>query len=61
MLKTDTPLFYTEDELGDLLRVHPTTIARKVQAGTFPIEPLRIGNRRVYPAAAVHRLAGLTP
>lgn len=59
MLRTDPPLFYTEDEVGELLRVHPTTIARKVQAGTFPIEPLRIGNRRVYSVLAVHQLAGL--
>ena len=60
MSKTmDTPLWYTEAELAELMRVHPSTISRKVRAGTFPITPLVVGVRRVYSVADVHRLAGL--
>lgn len=61
MSKTmDTPLFYTEAELAELMRVHPSTISRRVRAGSFPIAPLVVGaTRRVYAAADVHRLAGL--
>jgi len=61
MSKTlDTPLWYTEAELAELMRVHPSTISRKVRAGTFPITPLVVGARRVYAVADVHRLAGLS-
>ncbi len=61
MSKTiDTPLWYTEAELAELMRVHPSTISRKVRAGTFPITPLVIGARRLYAAEDVHRLAGLS-
>lgn len=57
----DTPekLWYTEPELAALLRVHPSTVSRRVREGTLPVKPLVVGARRVYPVAEVHRLAGL--
>lgn len=53
----DMPLWYTEAELAELMHLHPSTISRKVRAGAFPIKPLEIGARRLYPAAAVLSLA----
>ncbi|WP_301114335.1 helix-turn-helix domain-containing protein [Microbacterium sp.] len=52
-------LWYTEAELASLLRVHPSTVSRRVREGRLPVKPLVVGVRRVYPVAEVHRLAGL--
>ncbi|MEZ3160450.1 helix-turn-helix domain-containing protein [Microbacterium sp. BWT-B31] len=56
---TDVPLWYTEQELASLLRVHPSTVSRRVRAGSFPLTPLVVGAKRLYAASDVHRLAGL--
>jgi hypothetical protein len=55
----DTPLWYTEAELASLLRVHQSTVSRRVRAGSFPLTPLVVGSKRLYAASEVHRLAGL--
>ncbi|MFD6698321.1 MULTISPECIES: helix-turn-helix domain-containing protein [unclassified Microbacterium] len=57
----DSPekLWYTEAELASLLRVHPSTVSRRVREGSLPVKPLMVGARRMYPVAEVHRLAGL--
>lgn len=57
--KTDMPLWYTEQELASLLRVHPSTVSRRVRAGVFPLVPLVVGAKRLYSASEVHRLAGV--
>ena len=59
MSEISKKLWYTEPELAVLLRVHPSTVSRRVREGTLPLKPLVIGARRVYPVAEVHRLAGL--
>jgi len=52
-------LFYTEREVASLLRLHPSSVSRRVREGKFPLTPLVVGSRRVYPVIEVHRLAGL--
>lgn len=59
MNESPEKLWYTEPELAALLRVHPSTVSRRVREGTLPVAPLVVGSRRVYPVAEVHRLAGL--
>ncbi|PFG29292.1 helix-turn-helix domain-containing protein [Paramicrobacterium agarici] len=59
MSESPEKLWYTESELATLLRVHPSTVSRRVREGTLPFTPLVVGTRRVYPVAEVRRLAGL--
>lgn len=61
MSKTmDTPLWYTTEELATLMRVDRSTISRRVKDGSFPLTPLVLGSRLLWPVQDVHRLAGLS-
>ena len=51
-------LFISERELAWQLGVHPSTLTRLAQQGHLPVEPVHVGHRRVYPRAAVEKLAG---
>ncbi|WP_087132906.1 helix-turn-helix transcriptional regulator [Microbacterium esteraromaticum] len=57
---TDTPLWYTTEELAALMRVDRSTISRRLKDGTFPLTPLVLGSRRLWAVQDVHQLAGLT-
>lgn len=49
----------TTDELADLLRACSKTIYTQLAAGDFPLEPIRLGRKILWPTAAVERLLGL--
>ena len=60
MRDTEERLWYTEPELAKLLRVHPSTVSRRVREGTLPLKPLVIGTRRMHSVAEVRHLAGVS-
>lgn len=57
--RADERLFISERELARQLGVHPSTLTRLSQRGELPIQPVYVGHRRVYPRAAVEKLAGV--
>lgn len=56
---SDERLFISERELARELGVHPSTLTRLAQQGKLPVQPVYVGHRRVYPRAAVEKLAGV--
>ncbi len=50
-------LFISERELARHLGVHPSTLTRLAQQGKLPVQPVYVGNRRVYPRQALLTLA----
>jgi len=56
---SDDRLFISERELARELGVHPSTLTRLAQQGQLPVQPVYVGHRRVYPRAAVEKLAGV--
>jgi predicted DNA-binding transcriptional regulator AlpA len=51
---------YSAEQFADLLGVSPWSIYQSVKSGTCPIDPIRVGQRRlVWSKAAVDRLLGL--
>lgn len=57
--RADDRLFISERELAAHLGVHPSTLTRLAQQGKLPVPPVYVGHRRVYPRAAVEKLAGV--
>lgn len=52
-------LFLSERQLAFELGCHPSTLTRLAQEGKLPVQPVYVGHRRVYPRAAVEKLAGV--
>lgn len=52
--------FLTERETARLLGVHPSTLARLARSGSAPVEPVLVGQRRMYRTCDVEALAGRT-
>lgn len=52
--------FLTESETARLLGIHPSTLARLARARSAPVEPVLVGQRRMYRTRDVEALAGMT-
>ncbi len=50
---------YSMIETASLFSIGYTTLNEAVRAGTFPITPVKIGRRYLFPKAAVHKLLEL--
>lgn len=50
---TDTPKYYTREEVGQMLHVSLTTLTKWRQVGT--LIPVKIGGRTLYPSEAVKK------
>ena len=46
----------TPREVAEMLGVHPNTVYRAVEAGEFPIVPIRIGRKLLFATSQVERL-----
>lgn len=57
----DSRLFMSERDVARELGISPSTMTRLNQRGELPegLRPVYVGHRRVYPRAAVEKLAGL--
>lgn len=57
--RADDRLFMSERSFASALGVHASTLTRLAQQGKLPVQPVYVGHRRVYPRAAVEKLAGV--
>lgn len=59
--RVESRWFMSEREVSAALGVSPSTMTRLNQRGELPegLRPVYVGHRRVYPRAAVEKLAGL--
>lgn len=54
-----SPATYSLSEFAGLLGLSYTLCHQRAQAGTLPLEPLRIGRKYLFPKAKVHELLGI--
>ena len=50
---TETPRYYTREEVGQMLHVSLTTLTKWREAGT--LTPVKIGGRTLYPSEVVRK------
>lgn len=59
--RAESRWFMSERDVASALGISPSTMTRLNQRGELPegLRPVYVGHRRVYPRAAVEKLAGL--
>jgi excisionase family DNA binding protein len=51
----------TVPEVAELIGCHPITAYKAIQDGTFPLVPIRVGRKILFPRSRVVELLGLNP
>ncbi|MCK2199158.1 helix-turn-helix domain-containing protein [Corynebacterium callunae] len=55
----DTKLTYTAQEAAEILGVSASSVYASVKKNEFPIKVIRVGERIIIPAKALHELLGI--